>query len=69
MVAGLTFQLFFTMGVGALVFVLAISYFVEVFAEFGLVLGPYLLLGVLELASVALPALILQEIPAYSFPL
>lgn len=69
MVAGLTFQLFFTMGVGTLVFVLAISYFVEVFAEFGLVLCSYLLLGMLELASVALPALILQEIPAYSFPL
>lgn len=66
---GLTFQLFFTVGIGALVFVLAISYLVEVFAEFGLVLGPYLVLGVFELASVTFPAVVLQEIPTYAFPL
>lgn len=69
MVVVLTFQFFFTMRVGALIFVFAISYLIEVFAEFCLVFGLDLVLGVLELAGVALPALILEEIPTDAFSL
>lgn len=67
--AGLALQLFLAVSVGALVFVLAISYLVEVFAELCLVLGPYLVLCVLELAGIALSALVLEEIPTHPFPL
>lgn len=57
------------MSIRTLVFVLAISYLVEVFAEFGLVFGSYLVLGVLELANITFSAFVLQEISAYAFPL
>lgn len=69
MVIAVPFQLFFTMCVGALILVLAISYLIEVFAQFCLVFGFDLVLGMLELAGVALSAFIFEEISTDAFPL
>lgn len=59
-----TFQLFFAVGVGALFFVFAVSFFCVIFAQLRLVFGLDLVLGVPELAGVALAALVFEEVPA-----
>lgn len=56
-------------GVGALILILAVALFGVVLAQFGLVLRLDLVLLVLELAVVALVALVLQEVPADALPL
>jgi hypothetical protein len=53
------FELLLPMGVGTLIPILAIPLFSEVFAEFSLVLGLYLIFRMAELAVVSLPALVL----------
>lgn len=64
-----TLELLLAVGVGALFLVLAVVLLSEVLAELGLVLGLDLVLGVAELAGVALPALVLEEVPAHPVPL
>jgi hypothetical protein len=52
-----------------LVFVLAVSVLIVIFAEFGLVLCFYLVLGVSELACVSFLALVLEEVSTDAFSL
>jgi hypothetical protein len=59
-----TFQLFFAVSVGALLFVFAVSFFCVIFAELRLVFGLDLVFGVPELAGVALAALVFEEVSA-----
>lgn len=64
-----TLKLLLAVGIRTLVLILAKSLITKVLAQFGLVLRLDLVLRMSKLTSIALPALVLEEVPTDALPL